>query len=83
MENACHRYVLQVMKAKETMGMLEAELHEIRLNLRNNPTHSGHLKDLKKITLDMTITLNELEHCQSMLEDCQASQLKAEEKYND
>lgn len=83
MENVCHKYVLQVIKAKETMGMLEAELHEIRLKLRTNPTHSGYLKDLKKITLDMTITLNELEHSQSQLDDCKLELQKAEERYND
>jgi hypothetical protein len=83
MENVCYKYALQVIKAKETMGTLEAELHEIRLRLRNEPTHSGYLKELKKITLDMTITLNELEHCQSRFEECEAELLKAEEKYND
>jgi len=82
MENVCHKYVLQVIKAKETMGMLEEELHDIRLKLKTNPTHAGYLKELKKITLDMTITLNELEHCQYMLDECQMS-LKTEEKYND
>lgn len=83
MENVCHKYVLQVVKAKEMLGTLEAELHDVRNRLKINPTHSGYLKELKKITLDMTITLNELEHCQYMLDECQASQLKAEEKYND
>lgn len=83
MENECYKYVLQVVKAKETLGVLESDLHDIRLKLKNNPTHAGHLKELKKITLDMTITLNELEHCQYMLDECQASLKAAEEKYND
>lgn len=82
MENACHKYVLQVVKAKETLGILEGDLHNIRIKLKSNPTDAGHLKELKKITLDMTITLNELEHCQYMLDECQMN-LKAEEKYND
>ena len=70
-------------KAKETASRLESELHEIRLKLRNQPTHSGYLKELKKITLDMTITLNELEHCQFRLDECRAETQKVEERYND
>lgn len=83
MENVCHKYVLQVVKAKEMLGTLEEELHDIRLKLKTNPAHADHLKELKKITLDMTITLNELEHCQYKLDECQAANLKTEEKYND
>ncbi len=83
MENVCDKYVQQLNKAKETMGILEGELHDIRLKLKNEPTHANYLKELKKITLEMTITLNELEHCQYRLDECKALQLKTEEKYND
>lgn len=83
MENPCDRYVLQVKKAKETVAVLENELHQIRLKLKNNATNADLLRELKRITLDMTITLNELEHSQSMLDDCKVQYLKTEEKYND
>lgn len=83
MENSCDRYVLQVKKAKETVGVLEAELHQIRLKLRNAPTDATLLRELKRITLDMTITLNELEHSQSMFDDCKVQFMKEEERYND
>ena len=83
MENSCDRYVLQVKKAKETVGILEGELHQIRLKLKTAPTNADFLRELKRITLDMTITLNELEHSQSMLDDCKVQYMKEEEKYND
>ena len=82
MENVCQKYVLQIVKAKETLGTLEEDLHNIRIQLKNNPNHSNLLKELKQVTLDMTITLNELEHSQHMLEECQCK-LQSEEKYND
>jgi len=83
MENPCNKYILQVKKAKETVGILEDELYQIRLKLRNNPTSADFLKELKRITLDMTITLNEIEHSQSLLDDCKNYSLKAEENFND
>jgi len=83
MENSCDRYVLQVKKAKETVAILENELHQIRLKLKNNPMDANFLRELKRVTLDMTITLNELEHSQSMLDDCKVQYMKTEEKYND
>ena len=83
MENSCDRYVLQVKKAKETAAVLENELHQIRLKLKNNPTNADSLRELKRITLDMTITFNELEHSQSMLDDCKSQFMKMEDKYND
>lgn len=83
MENICQRYLLELQKVKETAALLESELDGLKLKLRANPIHSGYLKDLKRVSLDMTITLNELEHCQSKLDECYAVQRKAEEKYND
>ena len=83
MENVCDRYALEVKKAKETVAMLESELYEIRIKLRDEPNHSGYLQELKKITLDMTITVNELEHSQSRYDECKMALLRAEEKYND
>ena len=50
MENPCNKYILQVKKAKETVGILEDELYQIRLKLRNNPTSADFLKELKRIT---------------------------------
>lgn len=69
MNDSCHIYQQQVNKAKETIGILEDKLHEIRLKIQKN-NRAEDLQELRKITLDMTITLNELEHCQDNLERC-------------
>ena len=70
MEDICQKYKQQVNKAKETVGLIEGELHQIRLKLQKNPTNATYLQELKNTTLDMTITLNELEHSQNALEEC-------------
>ncbi len=82
MESIRQRYFTALQKAQETVAILEAELNEIRYKLQQHPTHSGYLNELKKATLDMTITLNELEHCQSKIDEFRAGQ-RAMEEYND
>ena len=47
------KYTQQIIKAKETLGILENELHQIRLKLRNSPTDTEYLKELKRITLEV------------------------------
>jgi hypothetical protein len=69
----CDKYKQQVNKAKETVGELEEKLYQVRLKLQNNPTSAIYLQEIKDITLDMTITLNELEHSQSAWEKCVAT----------
>ncbi|HMI06088.1 MAG TPA: hypothetical protein VK528_00975 [Flavobacterium sp.] len=83
MENACHQYLLQIQKAKDMLVVLEAEMHNVKTHLKSKPDDAYHMRELKQITLDMTITLNELEHCQSMFDDCMVTYSKAGEKYND
>ena len=68
METSRQEYLKQLKQAKEAAGILENELHEVRLKLQKDPNNAMHLKELKRINLDMTITLNELEHCQSYLD---------------
>lgn len=68
------RYQQEIHKAKETIGILEKELHQIRLKLLKNPTSAVLMQEQKNIMLDMTISLNELEHAQSSLEKCKTSQ---------
>ena len=74
MEENCQKYKQQVIKAKETVGVLEEELYQIRLKLQKNPNNAGYMQELKNTTLDMTITLNELEHSQNAFDDCISGQ---------
>ena len=68
------RYQQEISKANETIGLLENQLHQIRLKLQKNPTSAVFMQELKNIMLDMTITLNELEHAQNSLEKCTSHQ---------
>ena len=79
MNDSCQIYEQQVNKAKETVAILEDKLHEIRLKIQKK-NRAEDLQELRKITLDMTITLNELEHCQYNLEKCIKQIKKVKEK---
>lgn len=70
MKESCQKYEQQITKAKETIGLIEQELHQVRLKLQNDPNNAIYMQELKNINLDMTITLNELEHSESALENC-------------
>jgi hypothetical protein len=72
MEDQCSKYKQKVSKVKETVAMLEEELYQIRLKLQKDPNNAAYLQKLKNTTLDMTITLNELEDCQNAFEECQS-----------
>ena len=79
MNDSCQIYEQQVSKAKETVAILEDKLHEVRLKIQKS-NKAEYLQELRKITLDMTITLNELEHCQYNLEQCIKQNKKVKEK---
>jgi len=85
MKNNCQQYKQEIEKAKETIGLLESELHEIRLKLKNSPNNAIFMQEMKRVTLDMTITLNELEHSQNSLDRCMMMEHNRidESKYND
>jgi hypothetical protein len=67
---SCQQYQKQVNKAKETIAILEKEMETLNLKLEENPVDSNYLSDQRKLNLDMKITLNELEHCEYILERC-------------
>jgi len=84
MKDNCQQYKQEIEKAKETIGLLEGELHEIRLKLKNSPNNAILMQEMKRVTLDMTITLNELEHSQNSLDRCMMEYSRIDEsKYND
>lgn len=72
MNDSCQLYSDQVKKAKETIALLENQLHEIRLKIQKD-NKAEYYQELRQLTLDMTITLNELEHSQDNLELCKVT----------
>ena len=69
MNDSCQMYVDQVKRAKETVEMLENQLHEIRLKIQKH-NDANDYQMLRKLTLEMTITIIELEHSQFNLVQC-------------
>lgn len=75
MEPHCLQYLAQISRAKDELASLEQQLHEIRLKLRHEPEHPAHLREMRSVTLEMTITLNEIEHCQERYDQCQSARI--------
>lgn len=69
---SCQEYELQIKKARETITLLEARLEKVRSKLERSPEDATFRRELKQVTLDMTITLNELEHAESEFEICKS-----------
>jgi len=71
MEDAYKLYKSQYKKAKETLDILEKQKAEINFNLKTNPACPNLHKNLRDINMDIRITLNEIEHVESNIQDCE------------
>lgn len=71
MNDPCSLYKSQYKKAKETLELLEKQKAQINLNLESNPISSSLHKELRMINLDIKITMNELEHAESNIHECE------------
>ncbi|WP_191020555.1 hypothetical protein [Flavobacterium selenitireducens] len=70
---SCKEYELQIERAQDAVKTLEERLYKVRHNLDKNPEDAVYRRELKQLSLDMKITMNELEHAQSELELCRSS----------
>jgi hypothetical protein len=61
-------YILQMTTALKTMEKLQKKMDEVKLKLKNNPIDSSETKTLRELTLDITITTNEIETIQDSLD---------------
>jgi hypothetical protein len=71
MDDPCSLYKSQYKKAKETLEILEKQKAQINLNLEPNPISSTLHKELRTVNLDIRITLNEMEHAESNIHECE------------
>lgn len=76
----CKEYESQIERAQEAVKILEERLYKVRYNLDKNPEDAVYRRELKQLSLDMKITMNELEHAQSELEICRSSKKTAQLK---
>lgn len=60
-------YEKQLERAKQLRNELENQLFEIKSFLNENPANPSKLRELKRITLDMTIANNEIEEIENKL----------------
>lgn len=68
MDDSKNKFRELIKKAKNTVGILEEQLYQVRLKLQKNPNDEAYLLELKKITLDMTHVLSELDKYQHYIE---------------
>jgi hypothetical protein len=61
------QYELQAFQAVETIAILERKLICVKKMLLENPDNTFLLRELSLVELDMTITVNELEHIEDMI----------------
>jgi len=69
MENQTTLYQRQYNNALKTLERLRKAKTEIDFKLNSDPICSHLHKDLRNINLDITITLNEIEHLESHLHE--------------
>ncbi len=75
MKDPCNLFKSQYKKAKVILDILEKQKAEINLKLESNSSSATLHKELRTINMDIKITLNEIEHAESCIEEC-------ESKYN-
>lgn len=61
-------YELQAKIVKETIKILESRIKNIHHQLEINPNDTMLKRDLRNLTMDMTITMNELEQTEKVLD---------------
>lgn len=69
MNDQFNRYKRQYKNALKTYEKLKTTKEAIDLKLESNPICSHLHKDLRDVNLDITITLNEIEHIESHIFD--------------
>jgi hypothetical protein len=64
-------YIRQYKNVKETLEVLKNQKNEIDSKLESDPICSHLHKELRTVNLDIKITLNEIEHIESHLFECE------------
>lgn len=73
MEDPCILYKSQSKKAKDFLVNLEKQRAEIYFKLETKPSSSTLNKDLRTVNMEIKITLNEIEHAEFCIQECESS----------
>jgi hypothetical protein len=72
MKDPCNLFKSQYKKAKDILDILEKQKAEIDLKLESNPSSATLHKELRTINMDIKITLNEIEHAEYCIQECES-----------
>lgn len=72
MEDPCKLYKSQRKKAKDVLALLEKQREEINQKLKKNEYDADLHKDLRTLNMDIKITLNEIEHAEYNIQECES-----------
>lgn len=72
MNNPCDIFKSQYNVAKKTLDKLLIQQAEINLKLESNYSSASLNKDLRTINMDIRITLNEMEHAEFRMQECES-----------
>jgi hypothetical protein len=72
MEDFYKLYKAQRKKAKLALESLERQREEIYQKLQFDESNSFLQKDLRSINLDIKITMNEIEHTEDNIQECES-----------
>ena len=70
MEDSCSLYRSQRQKAKDVLVTLEKHRDEIYFKLKSNESDPYLHKELRTVNLNIKITLNEIEHAEDKILEC-------------
>lgn len=62
-------YELQVRIVKQTIRILEGKIESLQQQLKVDPSDTMLKRDLRELTMDMTITKNELQQIESAIDE--------------
>ena len=72
MEDPCRLYKSQRKRAKEVLELLEKHRNEINQKLKFNEYDADLHKELRTVNMDIKITLNEIEHAEYNIQECES-----------
>jgi len=72
MKDPCILYKAQRQKAKDVLVLLEKQRDEITDKLKLNESSATLHKELRTINLDIKITLNEIDHAEYNIQECES-----------
>nr|WP_315150576.1 hypothetical protein [uncultured Flavobacterium sp.] len=73
MEDPCTLYRSQRKKAKDALDVLENQREEIYQKLKFDESNAVLHKELRSINLDIKITMNEIEHAEYNIQECESN----------